>query len=141
MTINQNTWDFWQSHLGYTDEEAQLFRENPRNEDVLAAMAVMSTKTIIIEVIKSHGCLAKHTVGTQFILDGGGYIITKRNPERICPFIFGAIAPMLCTAQELFYAGLDPNEMRFKTFSCPDVGIQCGGWGNIVMEMRVIDRD
>jgi hypothetical protein len=30
--------------------------------------------------------------------------------------------------------------MRFRRFGCPDVGIQCGGWGHIVMEIRMEDR-
>ncbi|MEE9400694.1 MAG: hypothetical protein V3V32_01600 [Dehalococcoidia bacterium] len=43
-------------------------------------------------------------------------------------------------SNELFYAGVDPNEMRFKRAGCFDVGVRCGGWGNIVMEIRVEDR-
>jgi hypothetical protein len=30
--------------------------------------------------------------------------------------------------------------MRFKRFGCPDVGVRCGGWGHIVMEVKVEDR-
>ena len=41
---------------------------------------------------------------------------------------------------ELFYAGVDPNDMHFKRFGCRDVGVQCGGWGKIVMEIRMEDR-
>jgi hypothetical protein len=38
---------------------------------------------------------------------------------------------------ELLCAGVDPNEMRFKRAACFDVGLECGGWGRIVMEIRV----
>jgi hypothetical protein len=31
--------------------------------------------------------------------------------------------------------------MRFKKTGCFDVGVQCGGWGHIVMELSVEDRD
>jgi hypothetical protein len=30
--------------------------------------------------------------------------------------------------------------MRFKRAACFDVGIECGGWGRVVMEIRVEDR-
>jgi hypothetical protein len=50
------------------------------------------------------------------------------------------MASPIFVANELFYAGVDPNEMRFKRASCFDVGVQCGGWGQIVMEIRVEDR-
>ena len=37
-------------------------------------------------------------------------------------------------------AGADPNEARFKRAACFDVGLECGGWGRIVMELSVKDR-
>jgi hypothetical protein len=30
--------------------------------------------------------------------------------------------------------------MRFKRAACFDVGLECGGWGRIVMEISVEDR-
>jgi hypothetical protein len=50
------------------------------------------------------------------------------------------MAPLIYTASELFYAGIDPNEMRFKRTGCGDVGVNCGGWGHIIVELRVEDR-
>jgi hypothetical protein len=47
---------------------------------------------------------------------------------------------LIAMAQELFYAGVDPNEMRFKRVNCGDVGLECGGWGHLVMEIKVEDR-
>jgi hypothetical protein len=37
------------------------------------------------------------------------------------------------------YADADPNEMRFKHAACFDVGLECGGWGRIVLEIKVED--
>jgi hypothetical protein len=50
------------------------------------------------------------------------------------------MAKLVYGANELFYAGVDPNELRFKRIGCFDVGVQCGGWGNIAMEIKVVDR-
>jgi len=41
MSLRDKVWDaakwkLMKAHLGYTDEEMKLFRENPRNEDVLS---------------------------------------------------------------------------------------------------------
>jgi hypothetical protein len=35
---------------------------------------------------------------------------------------------------------VDPNEMRFNRVGCFDVGVRCGGWGHIALEIRVEDR-
>jgi hypothetical protein len=59
--------------------------------------------------------------------------------KRICIYALHAITPQVFTVNELLYAGVDPNEMRFKRAACFDVGLECGGWGRIVMEIRVED--
>jgi hypothetical protein len=52
-----------------------------------------------------------------------------------------SIAGLIFASNELFYAGVNPNEMRFRRAGCFDVGVQCGGWGHIAMELSVEDRD
>ena len=55
-------------HLGYTDEEMKLFRENPRNEDVLSKAPALLDKMIVLEVVASHGCNSQHKVGDKLPL-------------------------------------------------------------------------
>lgn len=142
MKLEEKTWKSVQQHLGYNDEEMKLFRENPRNEDVLSKTAVMLDKTIVAEIVESHGCDSGHKVGDKIYFDGRGIsLLTKLSPSRICIFALHAITLGMPALAELLYAGIDPNKMRFKRFGCPDVGIKCGGWGHIVMELRVEDRN
>lgn len=138
--IEQGVWDFMQNHLSYSNEEMKTFRENPRNADVLKKAAALMDKTIVLEVVESKGCNSQHKVGDKFYFDGAGNLITKMSPERICIYALNSMMSPIFAANELFYAGVDPNEMRFKRTSCFDVGVQCGGWGQIVMEIRVEDR-
>jgi uncharacterized repeat protein (TIGR04076 family) len=140
MKIDENMWDFFQKHLGYTDEEMEKFREDPRNEDVLSKGIELMGKTIVLEVVESHGCNSQHRRGDRFTFDGAGNLITKLNPSRVCVYAMSSAAKLIFTSNELFYAGVDPNEMRFKRAGCFDVGVTCGGWGNIVMEIKVEDR-
>ena len=140
MRIDDTVWEAMQAHLGYTDEEMKAFRENSRNEDVLLKGAVLLNKTIVIEVVASHGCNSQHKVGDKFYFDGAGNLLTKRCPKKICIYALNAATGMIFAANELLYAGVDPNEMRFKRAGCFDVGVQCGGWGRIVLELSVQDR-
>ena len=129
-----------QKRLGYTDEEMKEFRKNPRNEDVLFKAPALMNKTIVVEVVESHGCNSQHKVGDKFYFDGAGNLITKLCPERICIYALSSASKLIFASNELFYAGVDPNEMLFNRAGCFDVGVQCGGWGHIVMEIRVEDR-
>ena len=142
MKIDERTWKGVQQHLGYNDEEMKQFRENPRNEYVLSKTDVMLNKTIVAKIIESHGCDSGHKVGDKIYFDGRGIsLLTKLGPSRICIFALHSVALAMPALAELLYAGINPNEMRFKRFGCPDVGIKCGGWGHIVMELGVEDRD
>jgi len=140
MKIDEGMWQMIQERLGYTDEEMEVFRQNPRNEDVLSKAPALMNKTVIIEVVESYGCNSEHKVGDTFYFDGAGNLITKLCPKRICIYALSAAANLIFASNELFYAGVDPNEMRFKRTGCFDVGVRCGGWGHIVMELKVEDR-
>ena len=145
MGIKDSAWNIakWkvvQSHLGYTGEEMKAFRENPRNDDVLSKAPALLDKTIVIEVVESHGCNSQHQVGDKFYFDGAGNLLTKRCPKKVCIYALNASTSMIFASNELLYAGVDPNEMRFKRAACFDVGVQCGGWGRVVLELSVRDR-
>ncbi len=141
MKLDEKTWETFQQSLGYNDEEMKLFRENPRNEDVLTKSPALMNKTIVIKVVESEGCNSQHKVGEKFYFDGAGNLLTKLSPSRICIYALNSVAQLIFASNELFYAGVEPNEMRFRRAGCFDVGVQCGGWGHIVMELGVEDRD
>jgi len=140
MEVNEETWKFMQQHLGYTDEELEKFRSNPKNVDIISKAPDLMNKTIVAEVVASHGCASQHHVGDRFYFDGAGNLITKLSPKRICVHALSVLSGPMVVVNELFYAGVDPNEMRLNRVGCFDVGIQCGGWGNIAMEVKVEDR-
>lgn len=140
MSVDESTWKFFQERLGYNDEEMALFRANPRNEEVLAKGPELMEKTIVAEVVESHGCNSQHKVGDRFVFDGAGNLLTTKSPRRICIYALQALAGPIFATNELLYAGMDPDSLRFRRTGCFDVGVRCGGWGHIVMEVRVQER-
>ena len=140
MVVDENLWEFMKDHLRYNDEEMKKFRENPRNTNVLAKSSEILNKTIVVEVVESKNCNSQHEVGDKFIFDGVGNLLTKKSPKKICIYALAQLAQAIFAINELMYAGVDPNEIRFKRTGCFDVGIDCGGWGHIVMEVRVEKR-
>jgi len=140
MSVDESTWRFFQERLGYNDEEMALFRANPRNEEVLAKGPELMEKTIVAEVVESHGCNSQHKVGDRFVFDGAGNLLTTKSPRRICIYALQGLAGLIFATNELLYAGVDPDSLRFRRTGCFDVGVRCGGWGHIVMEVRVQER-
>ncbi len=140
MSVDENTWKFFQQHLGYNDEEMAIFRANPRNEEVLAKGPELMQKTIVAEVVESHGCNSQHKVGDRFVFDGAGNLLATKCPRRMCVFALHGLATPIFASNELLYAGADPDSLRFRRVGCFDIGVRCGGWGHIVMEVRVEER-
>lgn len=134
-------WTLIKRHLGYSNEDMELFRENPKNEDVLDKGKDLLKKEIVLEVVASKGCNSHHKEGDRIHFDGAGNLLTEKSPRRICIFALNAVTPLIYAANELFYAGVDPNGMKFKRASCIDVGVQCGGWGQIALEISMKDRE
>ena len=140
MKVDESMWNAIQKHFTYTDEEMKVFMENPRNMDVLAKAPLFANKTMVFEVVDAPGCNSQHKMGDKFYFDGAGNLLTKRSPDRICIYALNAASALIFAAGELLMAGVDPNELRFKRTGCFDVGVKCGGWGRIVMELKVEDR-
>lgn len=138
--MDNNARNFIKKHLGYDDEELELFLSNPRNREILSKAPALMKKTIVAEVVASHGCNSQHKIADKFYFDGAGNLIAKLSPKRICIHALSALSGPIYVANELFYAGVDPNEMRLNRVGCFDVGVRCGGWGHIALELKVIDR-
>ena len=139
--MDERIWKLAQRRLGYSGEELEAFRENPRNADVLAKAGALMNKVIVAEVVEAHGCNSRHKVGDRIYFDGAGNLLTKLCPQKICVHVLSAAATLVFAANELFYAGADPNDMRFNRAGCLDVGLQCGGWGKVVVEISVEERE
>lgn len=140
MKVDESMWNAIQKHFAYINEEMEVFMENPRNIDVLAKAPLFANKTMVSEVVDAHGCNSQHKMGDKFYFDGAGNLLTKRSPDRICIYALNAASALIFAAGELLMAGVDPNELRFKRTGCFDVGVKCGGWGRIIMELKVADR-
>ena len=87
------------------------------SEIIVNATDVQDCNSIVIDV----------TVGSTAALGAAPFRVI--NPNDVAG-----------VANELFYAGVDPNEMRLNRVGCFDVGVKCGGWGRIVLEVKMEER-
>jgi len=140
MTVSEKTWRLLQTHLEYSEEEMGLFRADPKNETILSKVQDIRSRTIVAEVVESHGCNSQHKVGDRFYFDGAGNLLTQYGPKKICAYALQTFATLIYGASEFIFAGLDPNDLTFKRIGCTDVGVRCGGWGHIAMEIKIEDR-
>jgi len=140
VKVNEIVLRIMQKRLGYNKEEFALFKNNPRNTELITRYKEFSKKRIVLKVVESKGCNSNHNVGDKFYFDHAGNILTDLCPSKICAYSLNSALMMVFTANEMIFAGVDPNNIRFKRASCFDVGIECGGWGRIVLELSAEDK-
>ena len=138
--INEIVLKVIQKRFGYNKEEIELFKNNPRNMEFIERNKEFSKKLIVLKVVESKGCNSNHKVGDKFYFDYAGNILTDLCPRKICGYSLNGALMMVFAANEMIFAGADPNEIRFKRANCFDVGIECGGVGKIVLELSVEDK-
>ena len=137
--ISPDIWKFMQNRLGYTDDEMEMFKNNPRNSKIMEKAGDLLSKTVVFEVTESHNCNIEHKIGEKFYFSAEGYMLAHKGPKKVCPYILPAMSRMMWVIQERIYEDLDPRPY-FYCGHCEDVGIDCGGWGKVNFEAKIIDR-
>ena len=91
---------------------------------------------IVAEVTNSSGCAAGHRVGDKIVYSGAS-LFCKENPEQICTYLLDTMNPFVRNVFVNLASGIDVTQMAMKAH-CPDVGVENGGWGEVIVEMKVV---
>jgi uncharacterized repeat protein (TIGR04076 family) len=139
VTDIQQVLETIKQHLGYTDAEMEMWKSNPKNMELLTSgrMAEFGKYRVVAEVIKSQGCAMSHKVGDKLIFSGMGGFEGKEPAGPVCISAIGPVIPLVLGVLNNVAAGNDPQNMAFNRIKCYDVGVENGGWGEILMEIKV----
>ena len=121
--------------LGYTEAQWETWKNNPRNLKMAENLKDYSKYKIIAEVTNSSGCAAGHRVGDKIVYSGAS-LFCKENPEQICTYLLDTMNPFVRNVFVNLASGVDVTQMATKAH-CPDVGVENGGWGEVIVEMKV----
>jgi len=128
--------------VGYTPSEAQKFLEKghrPRHVNQLSKAA--HRYSIAAEVVKARHCNSGHVAGQKLILDVDGNLITRLCPKKVCVYLISQLTIPIALINERLSEGCDPDDFHFmRLVRCPDVGVYCLGYGEIMMKIVVIAR-
>lgn len=124
--------------FNYSEEEWQMWLDDPKNLSIIQRYAEYGRYQLVAEVTKSRGCALGHKVGDRLIFSPLGGFVGKEPAGEVCA---GAIAPLLYNVNSVFASiagGVDPQKlMLFNHVRCLDVGVENGGWGEVVMELKL----
>ena len=139
MTDIQPILDGIKNQLGYSDADMEVWKNNPKNIELITSgkVAELGKYRVVAEVIKSHGCAMGHKVGDKLIFSGMGGYEGKEPAGPACVSALAPVLPLVLGVLNNVAAGNDPQKMAFNRIKCLDVGLENGGWGEILMEIQV----
>lgn len=126
-------WKKFGEALGYSEEELQAFKADPRRSRAAEVLAEANRRTVVAEVIASHGCAAGYKLGDRIEMTASGLV-------KCASACIYAVAPMqihAAMAHDRIAAGLDPDGLWFNHYSCQDAGFCNGSWGQVSFRVKV----
>lgn len=129
-----------QAIFKYTDEQMDIVKSNPKYMQMIGKIPQLVSTEFVFEVDEAHGCGCAHEPGQKIKINGNGSVSMNGSPPTICIYLLQAVTPIVYSAQEFIYAGLDPNEMIFTKVGCLDVGVRCGGLGHVSVHFKAVQK-
>ena len=128
--------------VGYTEAQMeQIPGDDPRVRQINRLTRAAARYSIQAEVVSAQHCNSGYQVGDRFILDVDGNFVTKLCPARLCVYLVAQMQVPVALINERLSEGLDPNQFHFmKYVRCPDAGVECAGYGEVMVKVSVIPR-
>ncbi len=142
MLIKDKVIQRYCERVGYNDLEAEKFLEGGhRVRQVKSLSEAAPIYSIEAKVIEAKHCNTGYHVGDRLILDVDGNLISKFCPKRMCVYLVSQLSIPVALINERLSEGLEPNDFHFMRYiRCPDVGVQCLGYGQVTLCINVIPR-
>lgn len=128
--------------VGYTKSQLDVFQEGGRRVRHLERLAEAAPRySIEAEIVEAKHCNSGHQIGQKLILDMDGNFITKLCPKKMCVYLISQLAIPVALINERLSEALDPGNFHFmRQVKCLDAGVDCLGYGEVMMKVRVIPR-
>jgi len=127
---------------GYTESEVEKFHGGGhRIRQVKRLSHAASLYSIEAEITNAKHCNSGHTVGQKLILDVDGNLISKLCPKKMCVYLISQLTIPVALINERLSEGLEPNDFHFMRYvRCPDAGVECYGYGEVMLKVQVVPR-
>lgn len=128
--------------VGYNSKQTQhFFEKGHRPRHVMRLSEAAQKYSIVAEVIEAHHCNSGHINGQKLILDVDGNLITKLCPKKVCVYLVSQLIIPVALINERLSEGWPPDDFHFmRIIRCPDVGVECLGYGQVMLRVRVVAR-
>jgi len=134
--------DRYAERVGYSPSDLKhLVADDPRVRHIERLSQAAARYSILAEVVESSHCSSGYKPGDRFMLDVDGNFINKLCPKKMCIYLISQLVVPVALINERLSEGLDPNQFHFMhNVRCPDSGVECSGYGQVMLKVSVVPR-
>ena len=138
-TVDGFDWKGFQKHMGYSDEELNALKNNPKKSEYVQQLCSPEVldKYLVAEIVESHGCVRGMKPGDRIYFKGMSLLDPERS-DPWCPYIAN-LNWWVRDVFDLYKEGLDPNSLYVNYSGCMDVGPE-NGLGRVAYKVFVVDK-
>ncbi len=123
---------------GYSDE--QIAKLHPGIEKLFNSVPMLLEVKIVAEVVKVEGCFAQIKMGDKLVFDP--FLNPEKSSGVMCPRALLPIMIQINALWEMFSERaksgvLETSEIVFRNVRCLDPGLEDGGFGGVVYQIRI----
>ena len=92
---------------------------------------------MIAEVIEAKNCLAGHKKGDKYVFLASGFLLPEESTvTNFCLWAMASMLPYDLIVYDRLAEGLDdPTPKGWDRVHCHDVGLECGGLGQVLFKI------
>jgi len=120
--------------IGYSDED--ILKSTWRQHKSWKAQYKLNEWFLVADIVEVHNCGARNKVGDRYVIQSATSLIPEESTVRfLCTGAIQNISPLGFILYERLAEGLDPRTFAANEYTwCMDTGIECGGYGRILMK-------
>ena len=117
---------------GWTDE--QIDNLSPKMLKFPKSAKTQEYK-MIAEVIHYENCSFKLKKGDKLVFGSAGILLPDESTANLCLWAIDPLLPFNYMIYDRLYEELDPNGIFPDHVKCTDVGVACGGFGEVLFRI------
>ena len=126
---------FLKDKFGWSDQQLKLL--TPMHWKIIDAFPRREGYRVVAEVLQTTGCVLQPRVGHRIVFSPGGVVLPQESTfPQLCLWALAPMFPIFQTIYDRFAEGIDPNPI-WNLVKCADVGIECGGFGEVLFKIYV----
>lgn len=90
---------------------------------------------MIAEVIRSENCSFRLKKGDKLVFGSAGILLPDESTANLCLWAIAPLSPFNYMIYDRLYEELDPNGIFPDHVKCTDVGVACGGFGEVLFRV------